>query len=50
MILSGVSVAQSVELTVQLDKILRIGLVYPVTLDDLSQSGRAVSVRFAGSL
>ena len=31
----GLSLAQSVKLTVQVDKILRIGPVYPVTLEDL---------------
>ena len=36
MIRSGVSLSQSVELTAQWDRILAVGPLYPVTLDDLS--------------
>ena len=36
MIRYGVSLARSVELTAQWDKILALGPMYPVTLDDLS--------------
>ena len=46
---SGVSLARSVELTVQVDKILRIGPVYPVTLDDL-QSVREMLGMLVGLL
>ena len=35
MIRSRVSLARSVELTVQWEKFLRTGSVYPITLDDL---------------
>ena len=35
MVRGGVSVARSAELTVQVDKILRIGPVQPVPLEDL---------------
>ena len=35
MIRGGISLARSVELTAQLDKIVAVGPVYPVTLDDL---------------
>ena len=44
----GVSVARSVELTVLVDKILRIGLAYLVTLDDL-QSVRRGDIRTCSS-
>ena len=36
MIHSGISLSRSVELTVQWDRILALGPLYPVTLDDLS--------------
>ena len=36
MIRSGISLSRSVELTVQWDRILALGPLYPVTLDDLS--------------
>ena len=36
MIRSGVSLSRSVELTAQWDRILALGPLYPVTLDDLS--------------
>ena len=36
MIRSGISFARSVELTAQLDKILAVGPLYPITIDDLS--------------
>ena len=36
MIRSGISLSQSVELTAQWDKILALGPLHPVTLDDLS--------------
>ena len=36
MIRSGVSLSRSVELTAQWDRILAIGPLYPVTIDDLS--------------
>ena len=53
MIRSGVSLPLSVELTVQWDKILSTGPVYPVTLDDLQsvrEGGVSVSVSFVGLL
>ena len=34
MIRSGISLARSVELTAQWDRIVAVGLIYPVTLDD----------------
>ena len=36
MIRSGISLSRSVELTSQWDKILALGPLHPVTLDDLS--------------
>ena len=36
MIRSGISLSRSVELAVQWDRILALGPLYPVTLDDLS--------------
>ena len=43
MIREGVSLSRSVELTVQWDRILAFGPMYPVTLDDLSV-GRALDI------
>ena len=53
MIRSGVSLPLSVELTVQWEKILSTGPVYPLTLDDLQsvrEGGVSVSVSFVGLL
>ena len=46
MILNSVSLARSVELSVQWDRILRAGPVHPITLDDFHAAGAAVLVTF----
>ena len=47
MIRSGISLARSVELTVQWDRILAVGPLFPVTLDDLSAvQGLGIDVSF----